>query len=99
MILQTNYTNIIDFSDMLTPFLALFFILFLIGIMTFCYLKMRVFLVILVIFLFSLIIGVMFMSYEFIPFTPYLQIFFIMYQSIILIVVSIELYENIKTDY
>lgn len=98
MILQ-NYTNIVDLSSSITPILSLFFIIFLIGIMIFCYLKMRVFLVILTIYLFSLIIGIMFLSLENIPFTPYLQIFFILIQSVIFIVVSLELYENIKKGY
>ena len=98
MILQ-NYTNIVDMTSMITPFLSLFFILFLIGMMLLCYAKFRVFLLILVIYLFSLIIGVMFLEIENIPFTPYVQIFFILFQSCIFIVVSIELYENVKSGY
>lgn len=99
MLLQTNYTNVVDLTSMITPVLSLFFIIFLIGLMIFCYLKVRVFLVILVIYLFSLLIGVMFLEIDNIPFTPYLQIFFILIQTIFLIIVSIELYENVKSGY
>ncbi|GAH57233.1 unnamed protein product, partial [marine sediment metagenome] len=43
---------------------------------------MRLFLPILIVFLFSLIIGINSMSLEYIPFNPYVSIFFILFQSV-----------------
>lgn len=95
MIVQ-NFTNIVDMSSLTTPFLSLFFIIFLIGIMLLCYAKFRIMLLVLVIYLFSLIIGVMFLEIDGIPFTPYIQIFFILFQTSVFIAVSIDFYENVK---
>lgn len=88
------FQEIIDIGFDLNAMLSVFFIIALIGLMIICYLKIRILLVILLIFLFSLIIGIMFLSIENIPFTPYIQIFFIFFQSIILIVTFLEAYEN-----
>jgi len=76
------------------PIMVLFVIIFLFGLMIFCYLKIRVFVVILGIYLFSLIIGILALSESIIPFTPYLQIFFLIFQTIIFIIVSIEVFNK-----
>lgn len=91
MILQTE---IIDIGFDLNAILSVFFIIALIGLMLLCYLKIRIPLVILFIFLFSLIIGIMFLSVENVPFTPYIQLFFIFFQSIFLIITFLEAYND-----
>lgn len=64
--------------------------------MIFFYLKKRNWIIILIIFLFSLIFGVMSLSAVDIPFTPYAQIFFLLFQSIFFTLTSIELWEREK---
>lgn len=76
------------------PLMAFFGLIFLLGLMIFCYLKIRVFVVILVIYGFSLIIGIMAFSESIIPFTPFLQIFFLIFQTIIFIITTIETFEK-----
>lgn len=86
--------EIIDIGFDLNAILSVFFIIALIGLMLICYLKVRILLVILLVFLFSLIIGVMFLSIENVPFTPYIQIFFILFQSVFLIITFVEAYNH-----
>jgi len=76
------------------PIMTLFIIVFLFALMLFCYLKIRVFIVILGIYLFSLIIGILALSESIIPFTPYIQIFFLIFQTLIFIIVSIETFQK-----
>jgi len=76
------------------PLMTFFAILFLFMLMIFCYLKIRVFVVILGIYLFSLVIGIIAFNESVIPFTPFLQIFFLIFQSLIFILVAIETFEK-----
>ena len=88
-----------DFLDLNTafqPFLAIFILIILLTIMLILYLKMRLFLPILVVFLFSLIIGFNSISLEYIPFNPYVSIFFILFQSVIFIETSLQQYKRYK---
>ena len=95
MILDTWNSSLPQF-DLLGfyPLMSFFAILFLFALMLFCYIKIRVFLVILVIYLFSLVIGITAFNESVIPFTPFLQIFFLVFQSIIFIIVSIEVFSK-----
>lgn len=88
------FQEIIDIGFDLNAMLSVFFIMVLIGLMIICYLKIRIPLVILLIFLFSLIIGIMFLGQEGIPFTPYIQLFFLFFQSTILIITFLEAYND-----
>lgn len=63
-------------------------------IMIIVYAKMRVFLVILVIFLFSIVMGMTALQDFSIPFSPYLQIFFLMFQTVIFILTSLGAYNE-----
>jgi len=97
MILQNNETmGIIDWNNIMAPFLVIFILIILIILMLFLYLKPfdYNYLIILTIFLFSLIIGVESMGYEYIPFNPWLSIFFILIQTIIFFISSIKVFEN-----
>lgn len=78
------------------PLMTFFAIIFLFGLMIFCYLKIRVFIVILGIYLFSLVIGIIAFNESVIPFTPYLQIFFLIFQTILFVLVVIQTFENDK---
>ena len=76
------------------PLMTLFAIIFLFMLMIFCYLKVRIFIVILVIYIFSLVIGLSALNESIIPFTPYLQIFFLLFQSVFFILVALEVFER-----
>lgn len=58
-------------------------ILLMIFLMLFLYLKTREFIPILFVYCFSLLLGVISFSVSRIPFTPYIQIFFMLFQTII----------------
>ena len=76
------------------PIMSLFVIIFLFGLMIFCYLKIRIFLVILVIYLFSLVIGISSFDESTIPFTSYLQIFFLIFQTILFFITALDTFQN-----
>lgn len=82
----------LNMTDILTPIFSLLFLIFLMIIMIFIYMKVRIWLVILVLFLFSLIIGIYSLSLEYIPFNPYFSIFFMLFQSVIFLKRSLEVY-------
>jgi len=86
--------EILDWNTVLQPFIALFILIILMIFMVILYKYVRIWVVILVLFLFSLIIGVYSLSYEYIPFNPYISILFILFQSIFFLVVSLEVYKT-----
>ncbi len=85
--------QLVDFTDF-QPILSFIILLILMILMLVVYLKVRIFLVVLVIFLFSLVIGIGALVESNIPFTPYIQIFFLMFQLSIFITISIEAYQE-----
>lgn len=85
--------EVLDWNTVLQPFLGVFVLIILMIIMVILYKYIRIWLVILIVFLFSLIIGVNSLALEYIPFNPYLSIFFILFQSCFFIVISIETYK------
>lgn len=92
MILQFEPPEIINL-DSIMGVLSLF-ILIIIMIVLFKYL--RVFLVILTVFLFSLIIGMIAIQDGSLPFSPYLQMFFMMFQGVIFLITSLGAYTDFK---
>ena len=57
------------------------------------YTKLRRFVLITVVFLFSLVIGMMSIQETSIPFSPYIQIFFLLFQTIIFLITSLRVYQ------
>ena len=89
--------EILDWITVLQPFIALFILIILMIIMiimSILYFKIKLYLPVLVIFLFSLIIGFNSMTYEYIPFNPYFSIFFILFQSTFFIEISLREYNS-----
>lgn len=76
----------------LSPLLSLFILFMLMILMIILYLKMRVFLIVLVLFLFSLVIGMSSIQEGAIPFSPYIQIFFLLFQTTIFFIVSMGVF-------
>ena len=81
--------------DLVSIPLTVFLLIFLMIFMIVLYIKVRRFLLILIIFLFSLILGINSLSVD-IPLSPYFQILFILFQSCFFLITSIELYTKIK---
>lgn len=90
MILQEQM-DVMDWESVLMPFLVIIFLIFLMGLMIFLYMKLRVFTVILTVFLFSLIFGMLSMSFEFLPFTPFISIFFMLFQTIFFLITTLDM--------
>jgi len=65
-------------------------------IMVILYRKVRIWLVIFIMFLLSLLIGISLLLLDYIPFNPYLSIGFILFQFSFLILISIKLYKTYK---
>ena len=91
-----NEMELLDWQIVLQPFLAIIILLILLTIMMVLYLKMSLYLPILVVFLFSLIIGANSIAIENIPLNPYLSIFFILFQSVMFIEKSLQQYKTTK---
>lgn len=82
-----------DYSDLLFPIFAVIIIIFLMLLMVYLYRKVGIWYLSLGILMFSIIIGINSLSFNSIPFTPYFQSFFILFQTIIFLIHSIEMYK------
>lgn len=81
---------IFDITDILTPLISIIILFILMLIMIFLYTKHRIFLPILTVYLFSLVMGTMAFEINNFPFNPYFQTFFILFQTIFLLITSIQ---------
>jgi len=79
-----------ELYDALQPILTIFILIILMAVMLIVYLKIENWMITLVILLFSLVIGALSMTIGDIPFSPYFQIFFIVFQAIIFIITSLD---------
>lgn len=84
----------VDLGNILTPFLSIGVLLVLILFMGYCYMKLRNFAIYTVVFIFSIIFGVSSLELKYLPFTPYLQIFFILIQTTLYLIMTIEMIEK-----
>ena len=84
----------LDWHVVLEPFLSILILIILMVIMIIIYKYIRIWLAILVLFLFSLIIGINSIAIEYIPFNPYISIFFILFQSIFFTLISLKVYKR-----
>lgn len=91
MILQNEMTSL-DWNVVFAPALNIFILVLFIALMLIAYYKIKRFIVVLFIFLFSLIIGVLAISTVELPFNPYLPIFFMLLQTIFFIMFTLEVY-------
>lgn len=69
---------------------------FLIGVLLLCFSKFKSYILTLIVFLFSLIIGIVSMNESIIPFTPYFQLFFIFFQFLIFMVITLQTFNKNK---
>lgn len=69
--------------------------LFFVVLMLVLYLKYKKFHLILIIYAFGLIIGALSFTIEYLPFSPYIQIFFLVFISVIFVFTAID-YQNYK---
>ena len=85
--------EILDSNTILQPFIAIFILIILMVIMVSLYKKVKIWLVIFIMFILSLLIGIYSLSLDYIPFNPYLSIGFVLFQFIFLILISIKVYK------
>ena len=108
---KDNETNIANYSGDITvieipiiptivpnAILAIIVMFFLMGLMIFFYTVNRRWIIMLTIFLFSIIFGVIALSQFQIPFSPYFQLFFIIFQSIFFLLVSKDAFYKTKKN-
>lgn len=76
--------------DILSPLITVMIFVILIGLMLIAFYKIKIYEIVLIIFLFSLFIGIMSISQNILVFTPNFQIFFILFQGILLFYASIH---------
>ena len=92
MILQVETPDLY----ILTPILTILILFVLMGLMIYFYRKLRVFPIILVVYLFSLVIGTMSIGEGIIPYTPYFQFFFLLIQTIFFMLTALNLFTKKK---
>ena len=85
-----NQTKSIDMVIMLEPFLSIMILIILMFVMIVVYMKMRVWVLICALFLVSIIMGIMSLNNENIPFNPYISLFFILFQLIFFILITLK---------
>ena len=94
---ETEYMN--PFSlDSLTPILMIAFLIMLLLVLFYCYNKIRIPLLIFVVYIFILFIGFTTMKDKTIPLTPYIQILIMLISTVIMISVISDLFER-KSDF
>jgi len=91
MIYQNEMTSL-DWNTVFAPALNIFILVLFIALMLIAYYKIKRFIVVLFIFLFSIIIGILAINTVELPFNPYLPIFFILFQAIFFIMFTLEVY-------
>ncbi len=92
--LTTNISGSILVVSSSILFLSIFIISLLMLAMIYFYFKHKVFLIIFTIFLFSIIFGFAAFTVVLFPFTPYLQIFFMLFQSSIFLITTENLFSQ-----
>lgn len=76
------------------PVIATFILIFLVALMILIYAKFRVFILALIVEIFSLIIGLNALGINGIPISPYFQLFFVLIQTIFFVLITIEVFEK-----
>jgi hypothetical protein len=92
--LNGSLTNPLNTDIWIIPFLEFGFIIFLMLTMIYCYKKMRIWVIMVLIYGFSLIFGMMSIMSFSVPFSPYIQMFFILFQTLLFITTSIEVFRK-----
>lgn len=88
------FQELVDMTAIMTPVLSIVILIFLLVLMIYFYGKKKIFLPILTIYLFSMIMGLMALRIDNFPFTPYLQTFFIVIQTVFLLLTAIEVFHK-----
>ena len=84
--IQQEFT--FDFNT--EPIITIIMLIFLLALMLLIYAKFRIFVLALVVEIFSLIIGLEALSISGFPLSPYFQLFFILIQSVLFTIISLE---------
>ena len=79
----------VDFQSIIT----VIFLIFLLALMMYCYNKIRVFIIIASIEIFSLIIGVLSLTIQ-LPLQPFISMFFIVFQTCLFLIICIQTFNT-----
>lgn len=82
-----------NIENWIVPFLEFGILIVLLVGLVYCYRYMRIWILILTIYLFSIVIGLVSILSWSIPLTPWVQIFFLIFQSILFISTTMEVYK------
>jgi len=85
--------EVLNPNTILQPFLITFSLIILMIIMVYLYKKTKIWLVIFLMFLLSLLIGINIILLDYIPFNPYISIGFILFQFIFFILITIKMFK------
>jgi len=85
--------EVLNPNTILQPFLITFSLIILMIIMVYLYKKTKIWLVIFLMFLLSLLIGINIILLDYIPFNPYISIGFILFQFIFFILITIKIFK------
>ena len=85
-----------NMESFLTPLLDVGILLCFMILMVYLYSKFRIFPLVLLTALISLIIGVVSIDLQYNPFTPFFQVFFILFQTLFFVKTSIDLFQEVN---
>jgi len=85
-----------NYESIFSPIVSTFLIIFLMVAMVYLYRYQRFFLLIFIVWIFSIVIGLISIKNFWLPFSPYFQIFFMLIQSVYLFLTSINLFEEFR---
>ena len=91
-----DFSDIFDFSPIIELLLTLGGLVFLLVIMAYFFKNLRVFPVILVIFIISLVVGFNALEVD-IPFSPIIQLVFILVQSCFFLITCLDVFRGVKS--
>jgi len=94
--MTTNMLDYFNIFKLLQPLFSVIILIILMLIMVSLYRKVKIWLVIFIMFILSLLIGINSLLLDYIPFNPYLSIGFILFQFTFFILISIKLYKRYK---
>jgi len=83
-----------DPSDIVMNVMGFVILFILLIAMLLCYYKFRIFIIVVIIEIFSIVFGILALSYYQIPFQPYLTIFFLVFQSALFIDIMLKIFQK-----
>lgn len=87
-----------NYESIFSPIVSAFILVFLMVSMVYLYRYQRFFLLVFIVWLFSVVFGLISISNFWLPFTPYFQIFFMLIQTVYFFLTALDLFEAMKVN-